>query len=126
MKKILFTMMCAALLASCASKRAAMVDFTITEAKTLQTLANARGVETALADSLIAAAERQNKERQTEDAFLLADEALLQLHLILLKQEQAVLNAENKSASDSLTAAMQYYDVFKGLLNELKKTPRGH
>jgi hypothetical protein len=124
-KKILFPAICAISLISCASQRAGVVDSTITEAKTLQAIAKAIDLEVPVAtDSLITAAETQNDKRQTEQAFVLADEAVLQLHLLLLEQEQAALTAENKNASDSLTAANESLSIYRTVLNERKSTPK--
>lgn len=125
MKKILFATLCAALVVSCASNRAAFVDSAITEAMALQELAKAQGIEApASADSLITAAKKQNEERQTETAFILADEAILQLQISLLKHEQAALAAENKKAESDLNASKESLDVYRNVLKERKNAPR--
>jgi hypothetical protein len=124
-KKTLFVVICAAFLASCASKRAGIVDSAIIEAKTLQELAKVNNLAVPPeADSLIAAAEKQNKERQTEQAFVLADEAVLRLHLSLVKQEQEILAAETKKAADSLATANEYLGVSRNALHERKNAPK--
>ncbi|MCL2284412.1 MAG: hypothetical protein FWC26_13940 [Fibromonadales bacterium] len=125
MKKTLFIAMCVVFLASCASKRAAVVDPTIMEAKTLAELSKVNNFAVpAEADSLIAAAEKQNEERQTENAFVLADEAVLKIHLSLLKQEQATLAAETRKAADSLAAANEYLGVYRNVLKDRKNAPK--
>jgi len=124
-KKVLFIAMCAALLASCASKRAAVVDSTIMEAKTLVELSKANNFAVPPeAGSLIEAAEKQNNERQTEKAFVLADEAVLRLHLSMLEQEQKALAAENKKTADNLTATNEYLGVYRNVLQERKNAPK--
>lgn len=125
MKKVLLTTLCAALFMSCASKRAAMVDSAITEAKTLQALAKAQSVPfPASADSLILAAEKQNDERQTEAAYVLADEAILQLQLSFIKHEQTALASENKSATADLNASKESLDIYRNVLRERKNAPK--
>lgn len=125
MKKLLFTAMCIALLASCASKRAAIVDPTIVEAKTLIELAKVNNLPLPSdAESLVAAAEKQNEERQTEMAFMLADEAVLKIQLTMLKQEQEALAAENQKAADSLAAINEYLGVYRNVLQERKNAPK--
>jgi len=124
-KKLLFATMCIALLASCASKRAASVDPTIVEAETLVALSKANNLQLPPeADSLIAAANRENKERQTEKAFLLADEAVLKIQLAMLKQEQEALAADNKKAADSLAAINEYLGIYRNVLQERKNAPK--
>jgi hypothetical protein len=123
-KKILFATLCAAALMSCASKRAAFVDSAVTEAKALQALAQNQGIELASAGSLIAAAEKKNEERQTEEAFVLADEAILQLQLSMLKKEQSDLDAKNSEAQASLNAANEALAISRNMLNESKNLPK--
>ncbi|MCL1966391.1 MAG: hypothetical protein FWF67_00745 [Fibromonadales bacterium] len=101
-KKILPIAMCAALLFSCASKRAGVVDSAITEAKTLQALSKAVGVEDPAAAELIANAEKQNEARQTEQAYVLADKAVLQYQLSMLKRENDVLTEDKNNAEKEL------------------------
>jgi hypothetical protein len=113
-KNILLIALCAVLLISCASKRAGMVDSTITEAKVLQALAKANGLETPAGDFLVTAAEKQKADGQTEDAFLKADEAVLQFQI-------AVQERENKNLSDSLKAATESLTVYRSALDERKK-----
>ena len=125
MKKVLFAMVCTALLASCASKRAAIVESTISEAETLRALAKAKNLavpeET---ESLIANARKQNDDRQTEKAFVLADEAVLRLQLSLLEQEQEALAAENKKAEESLIEANESLSNIRTVLHERKNKPK--
>jgi len=116
-KKILPIFLCAILFISCASKNAAMVDSTLTEAKTLQQVAKANGLTTAAsADDLVTAAEKQNKDGQTEAAFFAADEAVLQYQLALQKQE-------NKNIADSLQVATESLSSYRSALEERK--PKG-
>ena len=125
MKKILFATLCAALLMSCASKRAIMVDSAIAEAKSLQALAKAQGIEVpTTADLLIASAEKKNEERQTEEAFILADEAILQLQLSILKRELSGLVAENNEAHASFNATNESLVVNRKLLSDSKNLPK--
>jgi len=113
-KKILFMALCAVLLASCASKRAAMVDPTITEAKFLQKLAEANGAEISVSTAnLVAKAESQKEKGQTEDAYLLADEAILLLQISLLEKEK-------KNIEDSLAKATETLRINRNLLAERK------
>jgi len=126
-KKLLFTMMCLAILVSCASKRAAIVDPTIIEAKALVELSKANNLPLpAEADSLVMAAEKQNEEHQTEVAFLLADEAVLKIHLSMLKHEQGDLVAENKKATDSLAAINENLGAHRNVLQGRKNAPKEH
>jgi len=124
-KKTLFVVICVAFLASCASKRAAIVDSAIIEAKTLRELAKVNNLAIPPeADSLIATAEKQNKESQTEQAFVLADEAVLRLHLSMVKQEQEILAVETKKAADSLGAANEYLGTYRSKLQKQKNAPK--
>lgn len=117
--------MCAGLLVSCASQRAAFVDSTITEAKTLQELAKANNLTIpAATDSLIVAAEEQNKENQTERAFVLADEAVLQIHLSILQQENINLNANKKEVESDLAKSKESLDIYRNFLKELNNAPK--
>jgi len=112
-KKILLVSLCAALLMSCSSGKAALASSAIAEAKTLQGLAKDRGVEIpASTADLITTAEKQ-KEDAPETALALADEATLQLQLTLLKQE-------NKKMSDSLEIATGSLAVLRNLLETRK------
>ena len=125
MKKVLFTMACAVLIVSCASKRASVVDSAITEAKTLQALAKASNLAVpASADSIITEAEKQYEERQTEKAFVLAEEAILQLQISLLKQEQTALDAMKTEAENNLTASKENLDVYSNVLQDRKNAPK--
>lgn len=124
MKKALIIAACGAMFASCASSGPG-VDSTITEAKTLKDLAKADNVPVpASADSLITAAEKQNSEGQTTQAFLLADEAILQLRLSMVQQEHSALAAENKKAADSLVAAKEYLSLYSNVLKERVNAPK--
>jgi hypothetical protein len=103
------------------------VDSAIAEAITLQALAKAQGLEVpASTDSLIAAAGKQNDERQTEAAYILADEAILQLQFSMLKKEHAAIAAESERASESLRASTSSLDLYRSLLKERKDTPKEH
>jgi opacity protein-like surface antigen len=125
MKNILFTILCAALLMSCASKRAAMVDSAVAEAKSLQALARAQGIEVpTTADLLIASAEKKNEDRQTEEAFILADEAILQLQLSMLKREESELVAKYNNAQAGLTASTEALAVDRERLTRSKSYPK--
>ena len=125
MKNILLIALGAALCVSCSSKRAALVDSAIAEAITLQALAKAQGLEVpASTESLIKEAEKQNEERQTEAAYILADEAILQLQLSMLKKEHSALAAESEGASESLQASTSSLDLYRNLLRERKNTPK--
>ena len=127
MKKLLFVLilLCAALLMSCASKRAAMVDSAIAEAKSLQALAAAQGIEVpTTAELLIASAEKRNEERQTEEAFILADEAILQLQFSMLKKEHAGIVAEHDSAQASFSAVNESLAISRGLLRDSRNLPK--
>jgi len=113
-KKILFMASCAALLASCASNRSAMVDSTITEAKYLQKLAETNNAEVSVSTAnLVAKAEKQKADGQTEEAYLLADEAILLLQMSLLEREK-------KNIEDSLTRATETLRINRSLLAERK------
>jgi hypothetical protein len=102
-----------------------MVGNSITEARTLQALAKAQGLEvSASIDSLITAAEKQNGERQTEAAFVLADEAVLHLQLALLKKEHEAIAADNKNATESLESSKKSLEVYRNVLNERKNAPK--
>ena len=115
MKKILLTSLCAALLMSCSSSKAGMASSAIAEAKALQGLAKDRGIEVpASTAELIASAEKQ-KQDSPEIAFGLADEATLQLQLV-------ILNQENKNMSDSLEIATGSLAIVRNLL-ETRKAP---
>jgi hypothetical protein len=94
-----------------------MVDSTITEAKVLQALAKANGLETPAADFLVTSAEKQKADGQTEDAFLKADEAVLQFQI-------SVLERENKNLSDSLKIATESLNVYHNALEERRKANR--
>jgi len=113
MRKILPIAMCTVLLFSCASKRAGVVDSAITEAKTLQALSKAAGVEEPTAAELITNAEKQNEARQTEQAFVWADEAILQYQLSMLKRENANLAEEKNNTEKELA-------IYRDALNKQK------
>jgi protein involved in polysaccharide export with SLBB domain len=123
-KKALFIAVCAGLMVSCASKRAAVVDFTIAEAKALQALAKAGNLTIPATDSIITAAEKQNDERQTEKAFVLADEAVLQLQISMLKQEQATLGTMKTEAENALAESKESLDIYRNVLQVRKNTPK--
>ena len=124
MKKILFTAACAALLMSCASKRAAFVGSTITEAKTLKALANTENLPVDSATVLIEKAEKQNSDSQTEQAFVMADEAVLQIELSMLELENKKLQDENKKAADSLEVSKESLEIYQNVLHERKNAPK--
>jgi hypothetical protein len=101
------------------------VDSTITEAKTLQAIAKAGNLAVpASTDSIITAAENQNKERQTEKAFVLAEEAILQLQIYLLKQEQNTLGAMKADAENKLAESKESLDIYHNVLQVRKNTPK--
>jgi len=110
-KKILFISICTVALMSCSSSRVS-ANSAIAEAKALQGLAKARGIEVPASADLITAAEKQ-KEDSPENALVFADEATLQLQLALLKQE-------NKNMSDSLEIATGSLTVVRNLLETRK------
>jgi len=112
-KKILLVSLCTALLMSCSSGKAALASSAVAEAKTLQNLAKDKGIEVpASTADLITTAEKQ-KEDSPENALALADEATLQLQLVLLKQE-------NKNMSDSLEIAKGSLAIIHNLLESRK------
>jgi len=112
-KKILLVPLCTALLMSCSSGKAALASSAVAEAKTLQNLAIEKGAEIpASTAELVASAEKQ-KESSPENSLALADEATLQLQLVLLKQE-------NKKLSDSLEIATGSLAIVRNLLESRK------
>jgi len=125
MMKIIPIAMCTALLISCASKRSGVVDSAITEAKTLQALSKAVDLKIPeTADSLITSAERQNEARQTEQAFVLADGAILQYQLSMLKHEEAAIAKEKKNAENDLATVKESLDVYRNVLDKQKNAPK--
>jgi phage protein D len=91
-----------------------MVDPTITEAKFLQKLAETNGAEISVSTgNLVAKAEERKKNGQTEEAYLLADEAILLLQISLLDREK-------KNIEDSLTKATETLRINRNLLAERK------
>jgi len=125
MKKVLFIAMCATFMVSCASKRAALVDSVITEAKMLQAVAKADSLDVpSSADSLITTAEKQNEDRQTETAYVLADEAVLQMQIFLLKQEQTTLSKMKAEAENNLAASKESLDIYHNVLRDRKNAPK--
>ncbi|MDR2583615.1 MAG: hypothetical protein LBC75_09065 [Fibromonadaceae bacterium] len=125
MKKVLFIAMFAALVVSCASKRAALVDSVIMEAKMLQAIAKADKLEVpASIDSLIMAAEKQNEDRQTEKAFVLADKAVLKMQIFLLEQEQLSLNTKKAETENNLAVSKESLDIYHNVLRERKNAPK--
>jgi len=117
-KKILFIAFCAALLASCASPRAGMVDPAIAEAKVLQTLTRERDADVSVSTSdLVAKAEAQKEKGQTEDAYLLADEAILLFQIALLEKEK-------RNIEDSLAMVNEILKVDRGILEDRKGTTK--
>jgi len=124
-KKVLFIAVCAAFVVSCASKRAALVDSVIDEAKLLQAVAKADNLEVpARTDSLIAAAEKQSEDRQTEKAFVLADEAVLQMQIFLLKQDEAALSKMKTEAENDLAVSKESLNIYHNVLLERKNAPK--
>jgi len=110
---------------SCASKRAALVDSVIDEAKLLQAIAKAGGLEVpAKTDSLILAAEKQKDDRQTEKAFVLADEAVLQMQIFLLKQDEAALSKMKTEAENDLAVSKESLNIYHNVLLERKNAPK--
>jgi hypothetical protein len=98
-----------------------MLYSTIAEAKSLQSLAKNQGIEVpASTDSLISSAEKRSEERQIEEAFIFADEAILQLQLSMQKKEQAELVAENNNAQQSLNATSESLAISRSMLVESK------
>ncbi len=125
MKKILFIAVCAVFMVSCASKRAALVDSVITEAKLLRAVAKTDSLEVpASTDALIAAAEKQNEERETEKAFVLAEEAVLQMQIFLLKHEETVLNKMKTDAENNLLVSHESLNIYHNVLRERKNAPK--
>jgi len=117
-KKVLFTTLCAMLLISCASQRTIVVASAIAEAKTLQGLAKDKGAEIpASADSLIVKAEKQKKDGEIDAALVSADEAVLQLQISLLEQE-------NKNIADSLDIASGSLNIIRNVLTEHRKVQK--
>jgi len=124
-KKLLFIAVCAAFMVSCASKRAAIVDSAIIEAETLRELAKANNlVIPTSTDSIITAAKKQQEERQTESAFVLADEAILKQQIYLLKQEQSNLSAMKTAAESDLTTSKESLDIYHNVLQDRKNAPK--
>jgi len=124
-KKILFIAVCAVFMVSCASKRAALVDSVITEAKLLRAVAKTDSLEVpASTDALIAAAEKQNEERETEKAFVLAEEAVLQMQIFLLKHEETVLNKMKTDAENNLLVSHESLNIYHNVLRERKNAPK--
>jgi len=123
-KKILLIAACLAFMASCASKRAAIVDSAITEAETLKAIAQAYNLPVQASDSIITAAKNQQKESQTENAFVLADEAILKLQISLLKQEQNALSDMKTKAEKDLKTSEESLDIYNNVLQERKSTPK--
>lgn len=109
MKKVLLIAICAVFAVSCASKRAGVVNSTITEAKVLQAMAKVNGLDVSAADALVASAEKQLEAGQTESAFIIADEATLRLQIALQQRE-------NKNIEDSLRVITEYLNSYRGLL----------
>jgi len=125
-KKILFIAVCAAFMASCAS-RAAIVDSAITEAETLRAVAQAGNLVVSTGtDSLITSAKKQQEEGQSEKAFVLADEAILQLQMSLLKQEQSSLSKMKADAENNLTMSKESLDIYHNVLQDRKNSPKEH
>jgi peptidoglycan hydrolase CwlO-like protein len=124
-KKILFIAVCATFMVSCASKRAALVDSVIDEARLLQAIAKADSLAVPNSiDSLITAAEKQNDDRQTEKAYVLADEAVLQMQIFLLKQEQTSLNAKKTEVESDFMVLKESLDIYHNVLRERKNAPK--
>ena len=125
MKKVLFIAVCAVLVVSCASKRAALVDSVIYEARMLQAIAKADSLEVpASTDSLIAAAEKQKEDRQTEMAFVYADEAVIQMQIFLLKQEEAALSKMKTEAENDLAVSKESLNIYHNVLQERRNAPK--
>jgi 4-hydroxy-L-threonine phosphate dehydrogenase PdxA len=83
------------------------------EARTLKELSKAVGVEDPVAAELIVNAEKQNEARQTEQAYVMADKAVLQYQLSMLKRENDVLTEDKNSAEKELT-------IYRDALNKQK------
>ena len=117
MKKILFMVLCVALLASCsASKRVdAMVESTVTEAIVLQEVARTHGAEVSISTSNLVADARKQKdeEKNIDEALLKANEAILLLQISLLEREK-------KNIEDSLSRATETLRINRALLSERK------
>ena len=91
----------------------------------LQAIAKAENLEVPVSmDSLITAAEKQNEERQTEKAFVLADEAVLQMQIFMLKQEQDSLRTMKAKAEKHLVVSKEYLDIYHHVLREHKSKPK--
>jgi len=124
-RKILFIAMCTVFMVSCASKRAALVDSVIDEARLLRAIAKADSLAVpASIDSLITAAEKQNDDRQTERAYVFADEAVLKMQIFLLEQEQASLNTKKAQAENDLAVSKESLDIYHNVLRERKNAPK--
>jgi hypothetical protein len=100
------------------------VDSAITEAKTLQALSKAVGVEDPATAELIATAEKQNDARQTEQAFVLADRAVLQYQLSMLKRENDALAEDKKNAENGLEAAKESLIIHRDAQSKQKNAPK--
>jgi hypothetical protein len=95
------------------------------EAKMLQAIAKADKLEVpASIDSLIMAAEKQNEDRQTEKAFVLADKAVLKMQIFLLEQEQLSLNTKKAETENNLAVSKESLDIYHNVLRERKNAPK--
>jgi len=116
-KKILFMVLCVALLASCAtSKRVdAMVESTVTEAIVLHELAKAHGAEVSVSTTnlVVDARKQKDDEKNIDEALLKANEAILLLQISLLEKEK-------KNIEDSLSRATETLRINRTLLSERK------
>jgi len=93
----------------------------------LQALAKANNLNVpASIDSLIVAAEKQKEESQTENAFVLADEAVLLMQIFMLKQEQDTLRTMKAEAESHLAMSKEYLDIYHNVLKVRKNTPKEH
>jgi hypothetical protein len=100
------------------------VDSAIKEAETLQALSKVAGVEDSEAAELIKTAKKQNDDRQTEQAFVLADKAILQYQLSMLKRENDALAEDKKNAEKGLEAAKDSLAIYRDALNKQKNAPK--
>jgi len=78
----------------------------------------------ASADSIITAAKKQQEDRQTEMAFVLADEAILQLQISLLKQEQTSLVKMKTDVEGELAVSKESLNIYHNVLQDRKGTPQ--
>lgn len=121
-----FFVVSALLTASCSFRHEALIDPTVREAEILGSVAKSRGLESASANATkqTAAARSLKDDREYEQAYAKADEALLNARLSLALSELAASAKADSLALAALRQEQQEQAAYQNILEE-RRAVRG-